>query len=104
MQVLERIPENDVITEYADGMAAAVHEYNRCHDLHHHQSIVLFVVQPNDRNSHDQQVFITCFPVFFYAQITLIVVFVPGLVYVYHLLLSTGFRACTCMSPILPHV
>ena len=60
LQVLKRIPENDVITAYADGMAAAVREYNSFHDLSNPQSIILFVVQPNDKNSHDQQVHRLC--------------------------------------------
>ena len=60
LQVLKRIPKNDVTTEYAAGMAAAVCEYNSSHGLSHQQSIILFVVQPNDKNSHDQQVHCLC--------------------------------------------
>ena len=36
--------------EYVDAMAAAVQEYG------HPQAVVLFVVQPGEKNSYDQQV------------------------------------------------
>jgi len=39
-----------VTAEYVDAMAAAVQEYGQP------QAIVLFVVQPGEKNSYDQQV------------------------------------------------
>ena len=50
LQELARLPDNDVTAEYVDAMAAAVQEYGNP------QAIVLFVVQPSEKNSYDQQV------------------------------------------------
>ena len=50
LQELSQLPDNDVTAEYVDAMAAAVQEYGVA------QAIVLFVVQPGEKNSYDQQV------------------------------------------------
>ena len=50
MQELSQLPDNDVTAEYVDAMAAAVQEYGTPN------AIVLFVVQPGEKNSYDQQV------------------------------------------------
>lgn len=47
---LGRLPENHATEEIADAIGAAVSEYGA------EESVVLFVVQPNERNSYDQQV------------------------------------------------
>ena len=49
MQELSQLPDNDVTAAYADAMAAAVQEYGIPH------AVVLFVVQPGEKNSYDQQ-------------------------------------------------
>lgn len=48
-QELSQLPDNDVTAEYVDAMAAAVREYDTP------QAVVLFVVQPGEKNSYDQQ-------------------------------------------------
>lgn len=48
-QELSQLPDNDVTAQYVDAMAAAVQEYGQP------QAIVLFVVQPGEKNSYDQQ-------------------------------------------------
>ena len=50
MQELSQLPENDVTAAYVDAMAATVQEYGT------DGAIVLFVVQPGEKNSYDQQV------------------------------------------------
>ena len=50
VQELSQLPPNDVTAEYVDAMAAAVQEYGQP------DAIVLFVVQPGEKNSFDQQV------------------------------------------------
>ncbi len=50
VQELSQLPDNDVTAEYVDAMASAVQEYG------HPDAIVLFVVQPGEKNSYDQQV------------------------------------------------
>ena len=50
MQELAQLPENDVTAEYVDAMAAAVQEYGKA------DAVVLFVIQPGEKNSYDQQV------------------------------------------------
>ena len=47
---LNRLPHNDVTAELADALGAAVREFGA------NGAAVLFVVQPNERNSYDQQV------------------------------------------------
>ena len=54
LQELALLPENDVTAEYVDAMAAAVQEYGKA------DAIVLFVVQPGEKNSYDQQVAWCC--------------------------------------------
>ena len=54
LQALAQLPENDVTAEYVDAMAAAVQEYGQAN------AIVLFVVQPGEKNSYDQQVAQAC--------------------------------------------
>lgn len=47
---LGSLPENHATEEIADAIGAAVREYGAP------DAVVLFVVQPNERNSYDQQV------------------------------------------------
>ncbi len=47
---LGRLPPNHATEELADAIGAAVQEYGDP------DAVVLFVVQPNERNSYDQQV------------------------------------------------
>ena len=56
LQELSQLPHNDVTAEYVDAMAATVQEYGQP------GAVVLFVVQPGEKNSFDQQVcFAFCF-------------------------------------------
>ena len=48
--VLSNLPENDVTSHLADAIGTAVAEFGDP------GAAVLFVVQPNERNSYDQQV------------------------------------------------
>lgn len=50
LQELSCLPHNYVTAEYVDAMAAAVQEYGTA------DAVVLFVVQPGEKNSYDQQV------------------------------------------------
>lgn len=54
MQVLDGLPENNVTENFVLAMAATVQEHNRVSGST--DSIVVFVVQPNEKNSFDQQV------------------------------------------------
>lgn len=47
---LGRLPQNHATEEIADAIGTAVQEYGDP------DAVVLFVVQPNERNSYDQQV------------------------------------------------
>ena len=47
---LSNLPENDVTSHLADAIGAAVTEFGDP------EAAVLFIVQPNERNSYDQQV------------------------------------------------
>ena len=49
--VLSNLPENDVTSRLADAIGTAVAEFGDP------EAAVLFIVQPNERNSYDQQVF-----------------------------------------------
>ena len=49
--VLSNLPENDVTSHLADAIGSAVEEFGDP------EAAVLFIVQPNERNSYDQQVF-----------------------------------------------
>lgn len=46
---LASLPQNNATEELADAIGAAVQEYGAP------EAVVLFVVQPNERNSYDQQ-------------------------------------------------
>ncbi|KAL3131092.1 hypothetical protein ABBQ38_000403 [Trebouxia sp. C0009 RCD-2024] len=52
-QVLDGLPENNVTENFVLAMAATVQEHNRVSGST--DSIVVFVVQPNEKNSFDQQ-------------------------------------------------
>lgn len=54
MQVLDGLPENNVTEEFVLAMAATVQEHNCVSGST--DSMVLFVVQPDEKNSFDQQV------------------------------------------------
>jgi hypothetical protein len=73
---LNRLPANDATGELADAIGAAVREFGV------EGAAVLFVVQPNERNSYDQQVCSS-----------------PMLAY--ELMLVSG-SACTCMLKLRP--
>ena len=46
---LSSLPANDVTSQIADAIGSAVHEFGQ------EGAAVLFIVQPNERNSYDQQ-------------------------------------------------
>ena len=55
---LSNLPANDVTTQIADAIGSAVHAYES------DGAAVLFVVQPDEKNSYDQQVYLLllCLP------------------------------------------